>query len=138
MLIALLLADKICSVAARKYAEQMFKVPILGVMAGYKPSASASHNAVDDDALQELENRVMAAAEDTSVDDRDREMLKSILRLDFSNVRDIMVPSPDVVSVEVDTTLEDVAMLMSSHGHSRIPVFENTKDTIVGLSLIHI
>lgn len=133
MLIVLLLADKLCSVATTKYAEQMFKVTILSGITGYKAYASASHNAVDDGALQELENRVMAAAEDISVDDRDREMLKSILRLDFSNVRDIMVPSPDVVSVEVDTTLEDVAMLMSSHGHSRIPVFENTKDTIVGI-----
>ena len=133
MLIALLLADKICSLATTKYAEQMFKVSILSIIAGYKTSAGVAHNAVDDGNLQELENRVMAAAEDISVDDRDREMLKSILRLDFSNVRDIMVPSPDVVSVEVDTTLEDVAMLMSSHGHSRIPVFENTKDTIVGI-----
>ena len=133
MLVVLLSADKICSLVVTKYAEQMFKVTILSVIAGYKNPTSAVHNAVDDGSIQELENRVMAAAEDISVDDRDREMLKSILRLDFSNVRDIMVPSPDVVSVEVDTTLEDVAMLMSSHGHSRIPVFENTKDIIVGI-----
>ena len=133
MLTVLLSADKICSLVATKYAAQMFKVTILSVITGYKNPASADNNAVDDGTLQELEDRVIAAAEDISVDDRDREMLKSILRLDFSNVRDIMVPSPDVVSVGADTTLEDLAMLMSNHGHSRIPVFENTKDTILGI-----
>jgi len=117
----------------KKYHENMFKVTILAVVAGYKTSTNVAQNAANDGTLQELENRVIAAAEDVSVDDRDREMLKSILRLDFSNVREIMVPSPDVVSVEVDTTLEDVATLMSNHGHSRLPVFQNTKDTIVGI-----
>ena len=133
MVVVLLSVDKICSFMVKKYHENMFKVTILAVVAGYKTSTNVAQNAADDGTLRELENRVIAAAEDVSVDDRDREMLKSILRLDFSNVREIMVPSPDVISVEVDTTLEDVAMLMSNHGHSRLPVFQNTKDTIVGI-----
>ena len=83
--------------------------------------------------LQELEDRVMAAAEDGAVDDRDREMMKSILRLDFTTVREIMVPSPDIISIEVNASLKDTARLMAEHGHSRIPVYENTKDSIVGI-----
>ena len=83
--------------------------------------------------LQELEDRVMAAAEDDAVDDRDREMMKSILRLDFTTVREIMVPSPDIISIEVNASLKDTARLMAEHGHSRIPVYENTKDSIVGI-----
>jgi len=83
--------------------------------------------------LQELEDRVMAAAEDDAVDDRDREMMKSILRLDFTTVREIMVPSPDIISIEVNASLKDTARLMGEHGHSRIPVYENTKDSIVGI-----
>ena len=83
--------------------------------------------------LQELEDRVMAAAEDGAVDDRDREMMKSILRLDFTTVREIMVPSPDMISIEVNASLKDTARLMAEHGHSRIPVYENTKDSIVGI-----
>ena len=83
--------------------------------------------------LQELEDRVMAAAEDGAVDDRDREMMKSILRLDFTTVREIMVPSPDIISIEVNASLKDTARLMGEHGHSRIPVYENTKDSIVGI-----
>ena len=75
----------------------------------------------------------MAAAEDGAVDDRDREMMKSILRLDFTTVREIMVPSPDIISIEVNASLKDTARLMGEHGHSRIPVYENTKDSIVGI-----
>ena len=85
------------------------------------------------DNLQELEDRVMAAASDGSVDDRDREMLRSILRLDFSTVREIMVPSPDIISIEVHSSLKDTAHLMGEYGHSRIPVYEGTKDSIVGI-----
>ena len=53
---------------------------------------------IDDDADIELEKRVIAAADSVKVDERDREMLRSILRLDVSTVREIMVPRLDMVT----------------------------------------
>ena len=87
----------------------------------------------DDDPDIELEERVIAAADSARVDERDREMLRSILRLDVSTVREIMVPRLDMVAVNVNSSLSEVAESMGLSGHSRLPVFEDNLDTIVGI-----
>ena len=69
----------------------------------------------------------------TSLDQRDREMLRSILRLDVTTAREIMVPRLDMVAVEVNGTLKQVADSMVQGGHSRLPVFEETSDKIIGI-----
>ncbi len=96
-----------------------------------RPSNGA--NEIDEEAHTELEERVIAAADSVSVDDRDREMLRSILRLDVSTVREIMVPRLDMVAVDVNSSLTEVAESMGLNGHSRLPVFEENLDTIVGI-----
>ena len=68
-----------------------------------------------------------------NLDDKDREMLRSILRLDVSTAREIMVPRLDMVAVELNTPLEQVAEKFIHSGHSRLPVYENTIDQITGV-----
>ena len=55
------------------------------------------------------------------------------LRLDVSTVREIMMPRLDMVTVDVTSTLAEVAESMSQNGHSRLPVFEESIDSIVGV-----
>ena len=81
----------------------------------------------------ELEEPAITEEELTSLDDRDREMLRSIIRLDATTVREVMVPRLDMDTVEADSSLEDVAEIMVSRGHSRIPVYEETIDKILGI-----
>ncbi len=129
----LLLVSASLSWLVSRYHKKILSSGFLAFMIHKTPMLSNSETSSPSDNLQELEDRVMAAAEDGSVDDRDREMLRSILRLDFSTVREIMVPSPDIISIEVNSSLKDTAHLMGEHGHSRIPVYEGTKDSIVGI-----
>ncbi|MDA1127612.1 MAG: hemolysin family protein [Chloroflexi bacterium] len=68
----------------------------------------------------------------TSLDDRDREMLRSIIHLEATTVKEVMVPRLDMDAVEADSTLEAVAEKMVSRGHSRLPVYEETLDKILG------
>ena len=68
-----------------------------------------------------------------NLDDKDREMLRSILRLDVSTSREIMVPRLDMVAVELNTALEQVAEQFIQSGHSRLPVYEDTIDQITGV-----
>ena len=68
-----------------------------------------------------------------NLDDKDREMLRSILRLDVSTAREIMVPRLDMVAVELNTPLEQVAEKFIESGHSRLPVFKDTIDQITGV-----
>ena len=67
------------------------------------------------------------------VDVREARMIRAILRLEKTVARAIMVPRVDVVAVEVDTPVKEVAELMLERGHSRIPLFEETIDNVVGV-----
>ena len=83
--------------------------------------------------LPELEEPAITDEELTSLDDRDREMLRSIIRLDATTVREVMVPRLDMAAVEADSTIEAVAETMVGRGHSRLPVYEETIDKILGI-----
>ena len=76
---------------------------------------------------------VITEADLFNMDQRDREMLRSILGLDSSTAREIMVPRLDMMTVEVNSSLYDVADLMAQCGHSRIPVYEESIDHVVGI-----
>ena len=81
----------------------------------------------------EPDGRLITEEELTSLDERDREMLRSILRLEATTVREIMVPRLDMDVVEADTPLEDVVKTIISRGHSRLPVYDDTIDRILGI-----
>ena len=68
-----------------------------------------------------------------SLDARERLMIRSILRLDQSMAREVMVPRMDIVAVEEDTHLTEVANRMLECGHSRLPVCSETIDNITGV-----
>ena len=68
-----------------------------------------------------------------SLDHRDREMLRSILRLDVTTAREIMVPRLDMLAVAADDSLVQVSKLIINSGHSRLPVYEDTTDNILGI-----
>ena len=76
---------------------------------------------------------VLTEEELVNLDEKDREMLRSILRMDVSTVREIMVPRLDMVAVELKTPLEQVAEKFIESGHSRLPVYEDTIDQITGV-----
>ena len=76
---------------------------------------------------------MITEAELVSLDHRDREMLRSILKLDVTTAREIMVPRLDMVAVEIDSSLVHVAEEMVKGGHSRLPVFEESVDHILGI-----
>ena len=67
------------------------------------------------------------------LDPRERAMISAILRLEETTVREIMVPRVDVYAVEVSTPLEEASRKLLDSGHSRLPVFEETLDNVVGV-----
>ena len=63
-------------------------------------------------------------AEDTVLDAGERRMILSILELDDTTARSIMVPRPDVISVAADATFAHVVDTALDHGRSRLPVHD--------------
>ena len=68
------------------------------------------------------------------LDEREVKMIRAIVRLDQTVAREIMVPRVDMVGAELGTPLGELAELMLSSGHSRIPVFQENLDRIVGIA----
>ena len=58
--------------------------------------------------------------------------IQRLLELADYSAREIMVPRNDVVSISVDATLERVLAVMSEHQFSRLPVYENRPENIIG------
>ncbi len=66
----------------------------------------------------------------------ERDLLMNLLRFGSLNAEDAMVPRPDIVAVEESATLEDIVEMIRQGGHSRMPVYRDTLDEIVGM--VHI
>jgi len=69
----------------------------------------------------------------SGLDQRDREMLRSIIGLDYTTVREVMVPRLDMVSIEASATLNEAAAIIVENGHSRLPVYVETIDDVLGI-----
>ena len=66
-------------------------------------------------------------------DPEERRMIRGILRLEDVAAREIMVPRVDIIAAEMNTPLTDVGALMADGGHSRIPVYKETIDNVIGI-----
>ncbi len=68
-----------------------------------------------------------------SLHDDERQMIRGVIELEFTSVREVMVPRTDIIAIEVSAGLEETAALMVEHGFSRMPVYEENLDNIVGV-----
>ena len=71
-----------------------------------------------------------------SISKQERLMLLNILKIDEIRTIDIMIPRADIGAVEVNDSFEKVLEIFIKESHSRVPVYENNLDNIVGM--IHI
>jgi putative hemolysin len=67
------------------------------------------------------------------VDEEEQEMIESVLELDETSADEIMTPRTDISAVEVKSDLQAVLDTISGAGHTRVPVYEENIDKIIGL-----
>jgi CBS domain containing-hemolysin-like protein len=70
----------------------------------------------------------------TAIEPGEREMVKSVVQLGDTIVRDVMVPRIDMVFVEADKTVQQALSLALRSGFSRLPVVGENTDDIVGIA----
>jgi CBS domain containing-hemolysin-like protein len=70
------------------------------------------------------------------VDETERKMIHSVFELGDTLVREVMVPRPDVVWVERDTTVDKVLRLALRSGYSRLPVLGENIDDVIGVAYL--
>ena len=89
----------------------------------------------DTESVTEEEIRMMvdAGEEKGVIEDVQKEMINNIFEFDDIDAGDIMTHRTDMVAIEVDDPLEDVIQLTIEEGRSRIPVYEEDLDNIIGV-----
>ena len=78
-------------------------------------------------------NDVLESCDYESLDVQRKEMIRGIIKLPVLNARDIMIPRVDVFAVDSETDLKPLVKTMCKAGHSRVPVYKETIDNIVGI-----
>lgn len=66
----------------------------------------------------------------------ERQMVRNLLHFSEHTVDDVAVPRADIIAIEERASFAELAALFAEAGHSRIPVYRETLDTIVGM--VHI
>lgn len=86
------------------------------------------------DSVEALIERREGLAE--PIDPEEHTLIANVLKLGTVTVEDVMIPRADIDAVEDTTPLDEVVAAMTRQGHSRIPVYQETLDDVIGM--IHI
>lgn len=81
----------------------------------------------------ELKNWVEEDQPEGSLEQGERQMIYSIFHFGDTLSREIMIPRIDVLALEVNTPVEDAIQSIIKSGHSRVPIYEESVDNIIGL-----
>lgn len=82
---------------------------------------------------EELKLLVEAGEEEGVLEEEEKEMIHSIFEFTDTVVRKVMVPRIDIKAVEVNEPIGELIKVIINAGHSRIPVYEESIDNIVGI-----
>ncbi|MBQ9690223.1 MAG: HlyC/CorC family transporter [Candidatus Methanomethylophilaceae archaeon] len=81
----------------------------------------------------ELEVMIDEIQSDGILEKRESELIKNAMRLDDIQVAEVYVHRTDIVAIDVDESVDDLGNLFVSSGYSRIPVYDDTIDNIIGV-----
>ena len=82
---------------------------------------------------EELLKLAEITTQDNVIEADEREMIRGVFGLEETTAREIMVPRIDIVAVDTEASLTEVITLIVERGFSRIPLYEETIDNIVGV-----
>jgi len=82
---------------------------------------------------EEVRRFVNVSEEEGAIKESEKEMIQSVFEFDDIVVKEIMVPRIDMVCISKDASINELVDLAVEKGHSRIPVYEESIDDIIGL-----
>jgi CBS domain containing-hemolysin-like protein len=92
------------------------------------------HPPPDAEALREVvEELIEEPLSESGLSPAERMLLGNIMRLRERRVGDCMLPRADIISADVESNLKTVVDLMAVHAHSRIPIYRDTLDDVIGM-----
>jgi putative hemolysin len=88
------------------------------------------------DPAEEIEALISAGEEEGILEKQDSRLIQSVVAFGDKRVREVMTPRPAIVGIPADRTLDDLRALARSEQYSRIPVYTDSIDRIIGF--IHV
>ena len=82
---------------------------------------------------EELKMLVETGTEAGGIEEEEKEMIHGVIELAETKVHQVMVPRIGIRAVEVNDPIEEVLEMIVKAGHSRVPVYEENLDNIVGI-----
>ena len=102
----------------------------------YKMNKLTLHEDVDESeniSSDDLENIIDTMEEEGEIDHKEADMLQKVLDLNEVDVKDIMTPRVDCVYLDINTPIDDVKKCFFQNQYSRVPVYKDSVDHIVGV-----
>ena len=87
----------------------------------------------DDEERDDLEHVYKEASEMDIVEEEQKEMIENIFDFGEDTIEEIMTPKSDIASVSIDDDPETILKFFIDSGHSKLCVYENTPDNIIGI-----
>jgi putative hemolysin len=82
---------------------------------------------------KEIRSLAEAGRKQGTIEDHERKIIDSVFQLGDYSVRDVMVPRPDIVAIEITRPLEQAAATIIQSGFTRIPAYRGDLDQIEGI-----
>ncbi|MSO19808.1 MAG: HlyC/CorC family transporter [Acidobacteria bacterium] len=83
-------------------------------------------------ATENIEALIEAGEEEGLIEKDDRRLIQSVVEFGDKTVRDVMTPRPEIIAVPHRTTLSDLRQILAEHRFTRLPVYEQDIDHIIG------
>lgn len=81
----------------------------------------------------ELEVMIDEIQDDGIIEKKEGDLIKSAIRFDDITAAEIYVPRMDLVSIEVNQSVQELGTMLADSGFSRVPVYDGTIDNIIGV-----
>ena len=82
---------------------------------------------------EELQLLVKQSADSGEIEEENYEIIKNAFDFTDHNAKQVMVPRQNILSIDIEDPIDDIINLIMESGYSRIPVFEDSIDKIVGI-----
>ncbi|MEE9284439.1 MAG: hemolysin family protein [Dehalococcoidia bacterium] len=109
-------------------------------LAPFSPEAALARvdSDADEDAglleeVRQLQEMASANGEQAGLEAEEEKMIRAIVSLRQTAVKEVMVPRPDITAISVEASLPEVVERIIESGHSRMPLFDGTMDNVVGV-----
>ncbi len=98
-------------------------------LAGVSASTSPFIHALSEDEIQ----AIIAGSTDSAIGEDKKEMLHNVFQIGETRAREIMIPRVEVTAIEIDSSFPEILATIRLSNYSRIPVYRENLDNIVGI-----